>query len=1081
MSATTQKAGWQKEREAKQQQKQWESDYAEQNDHQEWQQNRNNMIKKKEEAEMKAKQAEANAPEFMKKLGVMREKSLQKPKKKEDEGPTIEELDDGTDIPPWHRANAPEKPEWVLLLLIAAAREAEEDEEEDEHVFVSGGNNNPQAEEPQSAASAGDDDLPEWMKQAKNLKSKPPRRRSSLSGGQTSKPSISPLNSAMKSIRRPGGKGAPARMKCKSASAALIMAGDDKPEWMKGAEALKKKKRAQQMAAAREFAVSPCPGAEQPAWMVQRSKIKDKAQPESPDAENKPKVALNNKSESEDSQPAWMAQRSKMIKQKADKEEALTAPDNNNKLPPKAADDNDDGKPAWMKHKLKPRVSVKELQESKVKEAVDNHKPIRQSSIKLTKEELKSNIVQQKLAKRPSLMDKKAPAKSEEMEWMKAKLKPGGDTKRSNTPTIEEEEPAWMKHKLKPRVSVKELQTSSVQEKLGKKQPIRKPSIKLSKEELTQNVVKQKLANRPSLVDKKAPAKSEEMEWMKQKLRPSNSKRNLAAPEVKEPNARPGWFKEASVRGLITSEDENDETTLKPSDSRRNLMIPPKSPPEDADKRPEWFREASSKGLLDTDDDMETNNGKNYNGTTTAKKRAAPRRQQSKSRLAHELEGESRPEWMREAQKRMPSLRSLNAGGDLEDDESIRSADDNVLPVPRVIKQGSMRRIATMPASTAKNMREGLAKRQSSKRLSATEKTPSTALLKQEDPSTSEEPTEFELDPMDLFKPKQSATKTLGKQKSFSSIKGPDAADPESKSKDEDLDSKLWHSMAELGSGTDIEGATDLEDGSSSSGSDDTFTLDSSIDFTASMNDIGAVLDTGPSLLGSPLGATLTHSKGSAPSLTALSSAERRKSRMSMRRKDRAKSRSRSGSGDKKKKRHTSKDKDKKKKKKKDSDEKKKEKKKERRASRKSLKAKNGALLSTSASFDWEAAKAAANKSSGSPVAETDKKKGWWEKSVPQNATAGTTSNDEERVVKALQNAVAASTSKTGEKVKKTDKKGAKEAPQSAWWESKPPKNDKTSRDSLSNWHSAEAPSGHTYYYNTETGKTQWEKPKGFK
>ncbi|CAB9516679.1 expressed unknown protein [Seminavis robusta] len=126
--ASSAKVGWQKEREAKQKQKEWES---QQNaEHKDWQQKRADMMKKKEAAETKAKEAEASAPEFLKKLGNMKEKAQNKPPpKKEDEGPTIEELDDGTDIPPWHRPNAPEKPEWVVLLLLAAEKEAQEEEE----------------------------------------------------------------------------------------------------------------------------------------------------------------------------------------------------------------------------------------------------------------------------------------------------------------------------------------------------------------------------------------------------------------------------------------------------------------------------------------------------------------------------------------------------------------------------------------------------------------------------------------------------------------------------------------------------------------------------------------------------------------------------------------------------------------------------------------------------------------------------------------------------------------------------------------------------------------------------------------
>ena len=49
------KVGCQREQAAKQKQKEWDS---KQNDHQDWQNQRNNMIKRKEEAELKAKQAE---------------------------------------------------------------------------------------------------------------------------------------------------------------------------------------------------------------------------------------------------------------------------------------------------------------------------------------------------------------------------------------------------------------------------------------------------------------------------------------------------------------------------------------------------------------------------------------------------------------------------------------------------------------------------------------------------------------------------------------------------------------------------------------------------------------------------------------------------------------------------------------------------------------------------------------------------------------------------------------------------------------------------------------------------------------
>lgn len=921
------------------------------------------MIKKKEEAELQAKQAEDSAPEFLKKLGNMKEKATQKPKKKGDEGPSIEDLDDGTDIPPWHRAGAPEKPEWVVLLLIAAAKEADEEEKEDEHVFVAVGEKSMSKLALEDSSDQGakqkEDDQPAWMKQAKNLKSTPhiggqekrakqtrrnsfdtsghletkqPWQNTTLKSPQTPKPTKQPA--------KPVKRTTPVRSQCKSASAALALA--DKPEWMKGAEAIRKKNNnPQQIESTKVAAAAPATDA-QPEWMAKRSKIKDKTKDDAPvDADNSkkniakltsatseqqqqpswmaqrskikgnPKDDSNpskaeikvkrkksvSKSDKSDNQPAWMWQRSK-IKGKAKEEDTEDSTEEKKSLPkssptnneqpswmaqrskikgkvkeditpdptvkdstakkslPKAPPTNDqpawmaqrskikgkpkeetpseskedintkkslsktsssspdekqpawmaqrskikektkeedadakplddkpeqeqgDYVPAWMKQKLKPRVSVVELKSSSVTEKLENRPKLKKVPYQISKQDLMENVVQEKISKRPSIQAVKAEARKDEMEWMKAKLKPGGARKAApaaeTTPKEEDDgKPAWMKHKLKPRVSVQELQSSSVHEKLDSKQPIRQASIRLSKKELNSNVVKEKLAKRSSLLElKKSPIKKEEMEWMKKKLKSGN--RNL-------------------------------------------LALPQLAHVED--KRPEWMREAEklSQSKSGSDDEKEA---KEPSGGP-ARTYAAPQRQNSKRLLAHEEVGDKRPAWMREAQKRIPSLRNLNVG---DDDESEKPP-EKLLP-----KRGSMRRIATMPAQPATPTGRAV-RRRSSMKLVATDNEASGPKVSNSQ-SASDPAPEPEISPFDLFPIKR----PVGDKKlsgSISSIKSGNSKGSSGKKKGRN--SKNWNSMADLGHST----TDDSDDSSStSSGSD----MTDATDWSGSTNDMGVTM-----------------------------------------------------------------------------------------------------------------------------------------------------------------------------------------------------------------------------------------------
>lgn len=592
-----QQASWQKEREAKQKQKEWENRG---NEHSNWMNQRDTMIKKKEATELAVKEAEASAPEFMKKLGTMKEKKANQPKKKpEDDEPTIADLDDGTDIPPWHRAGASEKPEWVELLLLAAAKEAEEDDDVDEHVFV--------APAPSSVAAATvptlppkpkEPDQPAWMKKAINLKSvenssmaSSMNNNSSTNNNSTAKLISATAKEANRgasvspNVIRPARKISPKHKTLIRSKTADEDDSKPKPEWMKSAAKLKKKKA---KAPADTPASKPEVGnniISKPAWM---SKLKQKATKEevsdsideSQSKQQTPQYSAE--APSDDNKPAWTKQ-----KQKSKPKDEATAAKEAQPDPSKTSvehirtatvekepeDDNaQQSQPAWMKHKLKPRqFSARDLQDSKVQSKLEKKSPLKRSSIvmAISKETLESELgsskVKVKLAKQPSVRDmKKSPLKSTEMEWMKKKLKPrqlsaeggtkieddaldvssqsqpaatnkntvAGETKaatKSGTkiaPSTESHQdnagkPAWMKHKLKPRVSVVELQSSKVQEKLEQKKPMRKSSIILSKQELTDNKVTEKLKQRPSLRDtKKSPLKKEEMAWTKLKLRP---------------------------------------------------------------------------------------------------------------------------------------------------------------------------------------------------------------------------------------------------------------------------------------------------------------------------------------------------------------------------------------------------------------------------------------------------------------------------------------------------------------------------------------------------------------------------------
>ena len=576
-----QQASWQKEREAKQKQKEWDNRG---NEHSNWMNQRDNMIKKKEETELAAREAEASAPEFMKKLGTMKEKKANQPKKKpEDDEPTIADLDDGTDIPPWHRPGASEKPEWVELLLLAAAKEAEEDEDLDEHVFV--------APAPSSAAAPSvptlppkpkEPDQPAWMKKAINLKSvekssmdSSMNNSSNTNSNSTVKPTTATAEETQRgdsispNVVRPARKISPKpKTPIRSKTAGE---GDPKPEpeWMKNAANLKKKRA---KAPADPPASKPEEGnssSNKPAWM---NKLKQKAPKDDIAAsmdESQEKQQINPEAPADDRKPAWMKQK---LKPKP-KEEATATNEtqpgpsktseepSKNVIPEKEIEDYNK-QPAWMKHKLKPRqFSARDLQDSKVQSKLEQKSPLKRSSIvmAISKETLESELgsskVKVKLAKQTSVRDmKKSPIKSAEMEWMKTKLKPrqclaegeatnkddpldvssksqstvtnkitvaGGTNTASDNNDNNDGKPAWMKHKLKPRVSVVELQSSKVQEKLEQKKPMRKSSIILSKQQLTENKVTAKLKQRPSLMDtKKSPLKKEEMAWTKLKLKP---------------------------------------------------------------------------------------------------------------------------------------------------------------------------------------------------------------------------------------------------------------------------------------------------------------------------------------------------------------------------------------------------------------------------------------------------------------------------------------------------------------------------------------------------------------------------------
>lgn len=122
----------------------------------------------------------------------------------------------------------------------------------------------------------------------------------------------------------------------------------------------------------------------------------------------------------------------------------------------------------------------------------------------------------------------------------------------------EGEKPWMMRDKLKPRVSPEDLTTNIVQDKLKKKQPLKKPSLEISKDQLETNKVRAKLASRPSIVDKKAPVKKEEMEWMKKKLKPRGESTAASAsvssgqsPSIAPSNPiankeKPDWMQRAS-------------------------------------------------------------------------------------------------------------------------------------------------------------------------------------------------------------------------------------------------------------------------------------------------------------------------------------------------------------------------------------------------------------------------------------------------------------------------------------------------------------------------------------------------------
>jgi hypothetical protein len=386
------KVGWMREQEAKATKKGFENRG---NEHSEWMQKRDSMIKKREEAELKAKQAEENAPEFLKKLGTMKEKAQSEPTKKEDEGPTIEELDDGTDIPPWHREGAPEKPEWVVLLLMAAEKEALEEEEEDEHVYVAptpayaakiSSRIPPKSEKPEK------DDKPGWMKQAE-------KKRSLPTFGTSEKE-------------------------------------DEKPEWMKQAENLRSMSSRGTNAGPPE-SPSPKPTKsirqpqddEQPEWMQNAKKVLNR-QPTSQRTPDRVKSA----EDTTENMPEWMKNAARIKKRPESKREPRVSKDDSEKF------------------RLKPRVSTEDLQSSKVKEKLKSRMPPRKPSLTVTKDELRHSKVQKKLANKPVMPQRPAIVDKKEMEFMKKRLKPRGrlpasqPTDSSASDSQAKEPPEWMKH-----------------------------------------------------------------------------------------------------------------------------------------------------------------------------------------------------------------------------------------------------------------------------------------------------------------------------------------------------------------------------------------------------------------------------------------------------------------------------------------------------------------------------------------------------------------------------------------------------------------------------------------------------------
>jgi hypothetical protein len=151
-------------------------------------------------------------------------------------------------------------------------------------------------------------------------------------------------------------------------------------------------------------------------------------------------------------------------------------------------DGDDDDDPSyqvpWKNVPLKARFQPEELKGSKVQEKLKHRSPILKPAFVVTKEQLKSSKPQEKLSHKPPL------------------------PKRSKTPTKGE------------------LESSMVQQKLRNKSIIHKPSFEVSKKELECNVVREKLSNKPNigpLLNKKAsltPTKYElQSSKVQQKLR----------------------------------------------------------------------------------------------------------------------------------------------------------------------------------------------------------------------------------------------------------------------------------------------------------------------------------------------------------------------------------------------------------------------------------------------------------------------------------------------------------------------------------------------------------------------------------